>query len=167
MHADLPLRLIAVGSNLDPHLHVPAALDLLLAEAGQLWASRVVSTAPVGLVDGGPPFYNLAIAVPGEAPLDAKAWLRPLEARLGRTRERPDANRSRTIDLDYVATLTADGLDRALPEEPYARPTVVELLRALGHGRGLHDPRLSEPGVALVLRGQPLGETPTVHRLVR
>ena len=93
---------IAIGSNIEPELNIPRALDLLSKRARLIALSTFYSSPPEGS-SGAPPFYNGAaeIATPLE-PMDIK-WkvLRPIEKALGRVRTE-DKNAPRTMDLDLL-----------------------------------------------------------------
>lgn len=124
--ADRPRTvLLALGSNIDPEVHLFAALDALDEIFGIEAASAIYEADPVG-APGTPAFLNAAVRIrttdpPG--PLKREI-LRPLEARLGRTRG-PDRNAPRTIDIDVALV---DGWARragaAEPELP--DPEIVE-----------------------------------------
>lgn len=94
--------LIALGSNVDPAVHLPRAARRLAARFPGLAASRLYATEPVG-APGAPPFLNAAVAIEtGLPPAELRdRVLRPIEAELGRVRS-ADRNASRTIDLDVA-----------------------------------------------------------------
>lgn len=93
---------LALGSNIEPEIHLPAAVRELARRFPLLRVSRVWETAPVGF-PGSPPFLNAAVLVrSGIPPRELKfEHLRPIEAHLGRAR-RDDPNAPRTIDIDLV-----------------------------------------------------------------
>lgn len=93
--------LVSLGSNVEPEVNLPRAVELLTRRLPVLAVSRVYRTAPVGAP--GPPFLNAAVLVstrlpPARLKLEV---LRPVEARLGRRRT-ADRNAPRTIDLDIA-----------------------------------------------------------------
>lgn len=108
---------IAVGSNIDPERHIPAALSRLHRRLTVTAVSTFYQTAPLGRPEQDP-YVNGVIQVrTGLEPRELKfGVLRPLEAELGRRRG-PDRLASREIDLDLVL----HG-DRVLSEPDLALP---------------------------------------------
>lgn len=99
--------LVALGSNVEPGVHLPRAARRLAERFPGLTASRVYETAPAGEPGGtapaGPTFLNAAVRFVtrlSAAELKHRV-LRPLEAELGRVRT-ADRNAPRTIDLDIA-----------------------------------------------------------------
>lgn len=94
--------LLVLGSNIEPALNLPRALDRLSSVGSVRSVSRAYRSAPAGGAPG-PPFWNAAVAL--DTALHRPALhdrLRTIEAALGRTRTgRRDA--PRTIDIDIVA----------------------------------------------------------------
>ena len=91
---------LSLGSNIEPEIHLRAALAELRARFGTLIVSPVYRSAAVGFE--GPDFLNLAVGIDTEfdaAALDA--WLHALEDRHGRRRDVP-RYASRTLDVDIV-----------------------------------------------------------------
>ncbi len=92
---------ILLGSNIEPEVNIPKAVDLLKEQLIVLELSSIWETASVDCCY--PDFLNMAVLV--ETRLDAKALkeqiLRPLEARMGRVRT-DDKNASRQIDFDII-----------------------------------------------------------------
>lgn len=134
----MPTYFIGIGSNIRPEQHVPAAIGLLQGIDKQLVVSRVIRTAPVGLLDSRSFFLNLAVML--ECPLSARSLkdeLNEIEHRLGRDRSDPNKKvKNRTIDLDILFHL--DEWQRtippsSLPEEPYLRVPLIELVHTLGY----------------------------------
>jgi 2-amino-4-hydroxy-6-hydroxymethyldihydropteridine diphosphokinase len=164
--AATPLEVLLVGSNLDRERSIVTVLARLLELGRPLYVSRIMETPAVGLVDNGPSFLNLAVAMPWRPPSDAlKRHLNAIEESLGRNRR--DVNRSttsRTADIDqvlrlahYTRAITAD----ALPVEPYARAVVVDLLTAMGVIDECRD--IPEyPIVVIPWAGVPLGAEATL-----
>lgn len=98
---------VGVGSNIDPEVHVPAALQDLAARLPLLGVSTFYRTPAIGATDA-PDFYNGVVVV--EALLEPSAIRRVLgqvEDARGRTRG-ADRFSSRVIDLDL---LLVDGPD--------------------------------------------------------
>jgi 2-amino-4-hydroxy-6-hydroxymethyldihydropteridine diphosphokinase len=91
---------LSLGSNLEPEIHLRAAIAELRAHFGALTVSPVYRSAAVGF--DGPEFLNLAVGI--DTDLDAvalDAWLHALEDRHGRRRDGPRYS-SRTLDVDIV-----------------------------------------------------------------
>lgn len=139
----LPVEVLVVGSNLDRERSIARVLTLLLDLADPVRTSRIMETPAEGLLDRGPSFYNMAVALPWAAPTAAlKSRLVAIEEATGRDRQ--DASRSkvsRTADIDPVLRLEppyGPVSGWRLPSEPYARAVVLDLLAALGVG--VHDP---------------------------
>lgn len=94
--------LLALGSNIEPLVHLPRALDEL-GRIGEVRAwSSLYRTVAVGSA-GSAAFVNAAVELlTDEPPAELKFdHLRPLEVRLGRRRGR-DRNAPRTIDVDIA-----------------------------------------------------------------
>jgi 2-amino-4-hydroxy-6-hydroxymethyldihydropteridine diphosphokinase len=96
----MPRAFVSVGSNVDRERNIVLALDLLRARFGEVQASSVYETEPVGFE--GDPFFNLVVAF--ESDDDPRAIveaLREIEGRCGR--ERSDERFGpRTMDLDLL-----------------------------------------------------------------
>jgi 2-amino-4-hydroxy-6-hydroxymethyldihydropteridine diphosphokinase len=103
---------VSVGSNIEPDVHVPAALERLLArdDLAVVMISPFYVTAPLGDLGGDAEFRNGVFLV--ETALEPRTLkfevLRGIEADLGRV----DRRGARTIDLDIVA------MDDRVIEEP-------------------------------------------------
>ena len=94
---------VGVGSNIDPEIHVPAALSALAeAAATRLTAlSTFYQTRPVGAA-GTPDFYNGVVALRTSlSASELSTLLREVEERCGR-RPSTDRHAPRTIDLDLL-----------------------------------------------------------------
>jgi 2-amino-4-hydroxy-6-hydroxymethyldihydropteridine diphosphokinase len=96
---------IALGANLenpDRQLQL-AARQLAALSAGQVKASSIWKTAPVGFSEAVPDFANAVMVI--DSDLDARALLRALqslEVGMGRERSAESGYVSRSIDLDIV-----------------------------------------------------------------
>ncbi|MGY3041302.1 2-amino-4-hydroxy-6-hydroxymethyldihydropteridine diphosphokinase [Rhodanobacter sp. TND4EL1] len=91
---------LSLGSNLEPHRHLSAALAALRARFGALVVSPAYRSAAVGF-DGGA-FVNLAVGLDTELPPEAlNDWLHALEDLQGRRRDVPRYS-DRTLDIDIV-----------------------------------------------------------------
>lgn len=91
---------LSLGSNLEPHRHLRAALEELRERFGELVVSAAYRSASVGF--DGAVFVNLAVGLDtGLAPLELNDWLHALEDRHGRRRDVPRYS-DRTLDIDIV-----------------------------------------------------------------
>ena len=126
--------LVGLGSNIDPELHVISALEKLTELFGVILVSSVIRTEPFKMSDHSQPFLNSALAL--TCTLDAvelQRALHQLEIEAGRDRSHPQsATRARPLDLDVLCALNERCQpNQALPDEPYVRPLVDELLHIL------------------------------------
>ena len=91
---------LSLGSNLEPHRHLRAALAELRERFGELIVSPAYRSASVGF--DGAVFVNLAVGLDtGLAPVALNDWLHALEDRHGRRRDVPRYS-DRTLDIDIV-----------------------------------------------------------------
>jgi 2-amino-4-hydroxy-6-hydroxymethyldihydropteridine diphosphokinase len=92
--------LIAVGSNIDPEINIPKALDLLNKRCPIFAVSTFYRSKAIEREDQ-PDFLNGACRCTGAWPPRELKYgvLRPIEAELGRVRTE-DAHAAREIDLD-------------------------------------------------------------------
>jgi len=91
---------LSLGSNLEPHTHLRAALAELRQRFGDIEVSPTYRFPAVGFA--GPDFLNLTVGM--DTDLDAPTldqWLHALEDRHGRRRDVPRYS-SRTLDVDIV-----------------------------------------------------------------
>lgn len=100
------LALIALGANIgDPVSSVLRAMDRLAdLSAKPILRSSLWRTEPVDCPPGTPPFVNAAVAIAPlehETPESLLKTLLRIETEFGRTR--PEAGRSRILDLDLIA----------------------------------------------------------------
>ncbi len=121
----MPDVFLSLGSNIDPEIHIPAALEDLRQTFGPLALSSLYETAAVGFE--GPPFHNLVAAfVSEEEPAVIARRLREIEERHGRTRNSQKFS-SRTLDVDLILygdrIVEADGL--RLPRDEITRYAFV------------------------------------------
>ena len=92
---------LSLGSNVEPELHLRAALRALRERFGALSVSPVYASPAVGF--DGAPFWNLAASLDSDLGMTMlNAWLRVLEDREGRRRDVP-RYADRTLDIDVVA----------------------------------------------------------------
>ena len=91
---------LSLGSNIEPEVHLRAALAELHERFGPLTLSPVYRSKAVGF--DGPDFLNLAVGLDTDLdPAALDAWLHALEDRHGRRRDVP-RYASRTLDVDIV-----------------------------------------------------------------
>jgi 2-amino-4-hydroxy-6-hydroxymethyldihydropteridine diphosphokinase len=91
---------LSLGSNLEPHRHLRAALAELRERFGALVVSPAYRSASVGF--DGAVFVNLAVGLDtGLSPVALNDWLHALEDRHGRLRDVPRYS-DRTLDIDIV-----------------------------------------------------------------
>ncbi|TCV96140.1 2-amino-4-hydroxy-6-hydroxymethyldihydropteridine diphosphokinase [Luteibacter rhizovicinus] len=91
---------LSLGSNVEPHRYLRAALDELRARFGALDVSPAYRSVAVGF--DGPDFVNLAVGLDTDLPPVAlNEWLHALEDRHGRLRGGP-RYADRTLDVDIV-----------------------------------------------------------------
>jgi len=91
---------LSLGSNLDPHRYLHAALDELRARFGAVVVSPAYRSAAVGF--DGADFVNLAVGLDTDLePIALNDWLHALEDRHGRRRDVPRYS-DRTLDVDIV-----------------------------------------------------------------
>ncbi|WP_114241598.1 2-amino-4-hydroxy-6-hydroxymethyldihydropteridine diphosphokinase [Dyella sp. C9] len=91
---------LSLGSNLEPHRYLRAALDELAVRFGELSVSPAYRSKSVGF--DGADFINLAVGLDTElSPEALNDWLHALEDRHGRRRDVPRFS-DRTLDVDIV-----------------------------------------------------------------
>jgi 2-amino-4-hydroxy-6-hydroxymethyldihydropteridine diphosphokinase len=96
--------LIAVGSNIDPQLHVKNGVASLKNAFDKITVSTFYWTKPLQGRNEQPDYLNGAILLRTGQPLEAvRKILAKIEADEGRERIPGDAYASRTLDLDIVA----------------------------------------------------------------
>ncbi len=118
---------IAVGSNVEPFVNIPAALHLLQTQVHVAACSTFYQTEPLGGGKDQPSFVNGIWRIETTlSPLDVKydvLWR--IEDRLGRVRTQ-DKFSGRTIDLDLILyeDLVSTRPELLLPHPDLARPFV-------------------------------------------
>ena len=91
---------LSLGSNLEPHRYLRAALDELRTRFGAIDVSPAYRSRSVGF--DGADFLNLAVGLDTELePAQLNDWLHALEDRHGRRRDVPRYS-DRTLDVDIV-----------------------------------------------------------------
>ncbi|NIO07673.1 MAG: 2-amino-4-hydroxy-6-hydroxymethyldihydropteridine diphosphokinase [Deltaproteobacteria bacterium] len=92
---------IGIGSNIEPTVNIPKAINRIAENHRIIRESRLVETEPLAGRQQ-PNYLNGAILIQTVMDLDElKNWLRTVEDELGRSRT-GDRYESRTIDLDIV-----------------------------------------------------------------
>ena len=91
---------LSLGSNIEPRIHLRAALDELRGRFGALRVSPAYRMPAVGMQADD--FVNLAVGIDTDLePQPLNDWLHALEDRHGRRRDVPRWS-SRTLDVDIV-----------------------------------------------------------------
>jgi len=108
---------IAIGSNVEPLRHIPAALAALDAVCGPLVCSPAYRSHPVGFE--GPDFVNCVVrGRASQSPEELTARFKALEQLAGRRRRPP--NSSRELDLDLAlygdAVIRREGITIPRPD---------------------------------------------------
>lgn len=119
---------IAVGSNIDPDVHVPAGLARLHAQAPIVAASRFYRTPAIDRPDQGD-YWNAIVVVETQAdPDDFADLLRDTEAAEGRVRAE-DKWAARELDLDVLLVdgLPVDGAQREVAQRDFLRWCLADL----------------------------------------
>jgi 2-amino-4-hydroxy-6-hydroxymethyldihydropteridine diphosphokinase len=100
---------LSLGSNLEPHRYLPAAIAELRARFGELSVSPAYRSKSVGF--DGADFVNLAVGLDTDLPPEAlNDWLHALEDRHGRRRDVPRyADRTLDVDIVFYDALVLDG----------------------------------------------------------
>jgi 2-amino-4-hydroxy-6-hydroxymethyldihydropteridine diphosphokinase len=99
--SELHQAYLSIGSNIEPEVHLPKAIEMLrdygeVKAVSSAWESHAIGS-------DGPNFLNACVLfITDLQPYDLKEQIiRPIEAKLGRVRN-ADKNAPRTIDLDIV-----------------------------------------------------------------
>ncbi|MDD5218183.1 MAG: 2-amino-4-hydroxy-6-hydroxymethyldihydropteridine diphosphokinase [Candidatus Omnitrophica bacterium] len=93
---------LSLGSNINPQINIPAAMQVLRESFTVRKISSVYETQPVGPA-GKDNFWNLAVEI--ETTIDRTSLvkrLRDIETQLGRKRNPADKYAPRTIDIDLL-----------------------------------------------------------------
>ena len=173
----MSVAFIAVGSNVEPHGNIAAALAMLLRSVSVRASSTFYRTKPIGGRDQ-PPFVNGVWRISTDLrPLEIKhAVLSPIEDQLGRVRG-DDKYADRTIDLDLVLydDFVTDDPELTLPHPDVSRPFVHgPILELLDDARAEIEPellasirRLLPDRELTALPGEPLADfTAELQRLL-
>lgn len=143
---------IAVGSNIEPHKNVPAALGMLQQTVKVSAVSTFYRTPAIGRI-GQPEFVNGVWRIETNLPVRTLKYtvLRGIESALGRVRS-DDRYADRTIDLDVIlygeTVLDENGI--VLPDpDILCRPFLAVPLLEL-------EPGIALPGTGLRLADHPV-----------
>ncbi|WP_437206563.1 2-amino-4-hydroxy-6-hydroxymethyldihydropteridine diphosphokinase [Planctomicrobium sp. SH664] len=125
---------VALGSNIDPERHLPAAVRKLRSIARVLKVSSVWESEPVGYLQQAR-FCNAAVLLTTDLPPERMhSLLRRIESDLGRVRDPDNKNAPRTIDLDIaiyedvvVSTPLLTIPDPAIRDRPFLAVPLAEL----------------------------------------
>lgn len=91
---------VSLGSNIEPHRHIPHCLQQLQKRFGELTVSTVYENEPIGF--DGKPFWNLVVGFETDlAPQALADWLHRLEEKAGRVRG-DEKFAARTLDADLL-----------------------------------------------------------------
>ncbi len=139
---------IALGSNIEPRLHIAKALELLSATVSIGAVSTFYWTEAIGRPEQGDYLNGVICVETGVAPHELKSvTLRGIEAELGRVRS-TDKYAARTIDLDVLVYA-----DLVLAEEGFVLPDPDVLERPfLACGLLELEPSLKWPGSGRLLK---------------
>ncbi|WP_432697820.1 2-amino-4-hydroxy-6-hydroxymethyldihydropteridine diphosphokinase [Marinobacterium sp. YM272] len=107
---------LGLGSNLNRHANISAALDALSEAFGEIRVSRVFESEAVGCTASN--YFNLAVAVKTDLPLaELSSWLKRLEDSFGRIRRGKPVEQPLDIDIliygDRVGSFDGVQLPRA------------------------------------------------------
>jgi 2-amino-4-hydroxy-6-hydroxymethyldihydropteridine diphosphokinase len=157
--------IVGIGSNLDPYTNVVLILKELLTITSEIQISRIIETTPIGM-QSNRQFLNFSASfMHVDEPTIIKARFNAIERTLGRDRDDPLSSvKDRPADLDIVLSLnpTQDHIQaNDLPNEPYLRPTTIDLLKYLGITiLGEEFQNSDEPGVKILTSSGPVGQQP-------
>jgi 2-amino-4-hydroxy-6-hydroxymethyldihydropteridine diphosphokinase len=164
---------LSLGSNIDPAIHLPAAVRELKTIGELLDVSRVWQSPAIGAPEQ-PDYCNMCVllltAMEAERLIDADGPLREIESRLGRVRSPGQKGAPRTIDIDLTLSDDQDGtigrkrvpdpdlFERSCIAVPLSELQGIELPPASGS-------RLAELAARL-LRHQPLTGRADIDALI-
>ena len=149
------LVVVGLGSNIEPRVNLPRALDALRETVEVLRTSRVYETDPVA-APGAPTFLNAAVLARTSLPFDQlKRAFRGIEADLGRVRDPKDKSAPRQIDLDvltYGDQVVVDEAGERLAPHPDLELHAYVALPLLDLGDDLNHAVTGEPLSAIGAR---------------
>ena len=103
----MPLLILSLGSNLEPRINIPLAVESLRRKFGKLSLSRVYESEAIGFK--GDNFLNLVASVECNVPLgEIQSYLKLLEDLMGRDRDMPRFS-DRVIDIDILLYGDSEG----------------------------------------------------------
>ena len=154
---------VSIGSNIDPKANIIRILYKFLEQFKQIDVSRIIETAPVGVITRRN-FLNCSACInTDENPDHLKRQFSQIETALGRNRD--DQNRkqiSRPADLDILFCVGEGqrSINHLLiPTESYVRPTLIELLHYLDIKCPVNMPPLPK-GVEIPVADMTVGRSP-------
>lgn len=115
---------VGVGSNIEPHRHIPQAIRLLRERFGDLVVSPAYECPAVGF--DGADFLNLVVAFDTGADIPALLQaLRCIESHCGRVRGARSASRTMDLDLLLYGDTVMDTAEVRLPRADILRYAFV------------------------------------------
>lgn len=134
----MPRVYLGLGSNVDSHKHITAALDALAENFGHLRISTVYESESVGFT--GSLFLNLVVGIKTTLPLKALLiCLKNIEDNNGRCRAGPKFS-PRTLDIDILSYKNYAGLNQGiyLPRDEVLQNAFVLLPLSELAPKGVH-----------------------------
>jgi 2-amino-4-hydroxy-6-hydroxymethyldihydropteridine diphosphokinase len=157
---------LSLGSNLEPHRYLPAAIAELRARFGEISVSPAYRSRSVGF--DGADFVNLAVGLDTDLPPDAlNDWLHALEDRHGRRRDVPRyADRTLDVDIVFYDALVLDGpghlqVPRKELRHAFVLRPIADIAPALRHpvsGSSMAELWAAFPAASEPLRLEPLAD---------
>lgn len=151
---------LSLGSNLEPRLHLPAAIRELRERFGEVTVSPAYRSGSVGF--DGAEFVNLAVGLDTVlSPETLNDWLHALEDRHGRRRDVPRySDRTLDIDIAFYDDLVLDGpghlqIPRNELQHAFVLRPVADIAPAFRHpvsGRSMADLWAAFPAQGELLR---------------
>ena len=116
---------IGIGSNINPDVYIPMALEIIRKTHRCQAESRFVETEPVGYTDQ-PHFINGTVRIETEMALhQLKKWCARIEESLGRVRTENKFG-PRTMDLDIIVW-NGKIVDRDFYTREFLKKSVLEV----------------------------------------
>jgi len=149
--------ILAIGSNIKPHVHVRQVLKKMLNEFDEVKVGKFFYSPAYGM-NSHRLFWNGAVAIEsGLSPNTLKMLLCQWEKESGRNREHPKCSlRNRTLDIDVIWGDSCGWLESLayIRERSYMWLPLSSLLKWKGHVREALHP------VFFSLNGQLFGQRP-------
>lgn len=156
---------VSLGSNIEAKRNVVRMLVALLKLSPEVAISSIAVTNAEGMPSNRP-FLNLVVRIKcALSATDLKQQFNKIELALGRDRSDPLKKiKDRTADLDILFSCETSDFPIApkqIPEAPYVRPFLLELLDFLGIDCS---DKLRQPmtGVSISFGGMTIGEKPMI-----